>query len=280
MIFMFSIYHFFKSLVLNKQYFSQVKKLDGFPFDESMLSSRRVGVFPDMAIKLNKDKSNFTGGELIELKDSISYSVSSFNSTIPTKLKDISRIISGEKSSIYKQMEDAGNDVYSLPIRDVFYLIRGRRKEHTKVCLVSGAFFETIKIGDLISDSFMQVLNDNLKDTNTEISQEVRTLIHKLFSEQENFSKVRTVDKASVKLRFRIMTEVKAEGNILNPKKYPEIEDDTLNFLLPCDNAETEKSIMINISRVFNKKEVEQFKIFKLKHYFNGSFLVFQTSLY
>ena len=176
-------------------------------------------------------------------------------------------------------MEDAGNDVYSLPARDVFYLVRGRKAGHTKVCLVSGAFFETISIEDLISESFMQVLNDNLNETNIEISQDVRNLIHKIFSEQENFSKVRTVEKASVKLRFRVMTEVKAEGNILNPKKYPEIHDDTLNFLLPCDSPNAEKSIMSKLSLVFRKKELEQFKIFKLKHHFNGYFLVFQAPL-
>jgi len=39
------------------------------------------------------------------------------------------------------------------------------------------------------------------------------------------------------------MTEVKAEGNILNPKKYPEIKNDTLNFILPCHNENQEKDI-------------------------------------
>jgi len=96
----------------------------------------------------------FTGGELIELKDSISYSVSSFNSTIPTRRKDISKIISGENSSVYKQMKKSGNDIYSLPVRDVFYLVRGKKNENVKVCLVSGAFFETISIENLISKSF------------------------------------------------------------------------------------------------------------------------------
>src|SRR3990167_6242354 len=91
-------------------------------------------------------------------------------------------------------------------------------------------------------------------------------------SQQENFSKVRNVDKASVKLRFRIKTE----GNILNPKKYPEIKDDTLNFILPCHNENEEKEILNKAKLVFDPG---QFNIFKIKHHFNGFFLVLQTSI-
>ncbi len=62
-------------------------KLEGVLFDERILSCRNAGVFPDMAIRVNRDKSIFTGGELIELNDSDSYMVSSFNSTIPSRSK-------------------------------------------------------------------------------------------------------------------------------------------------------------------------------------------------
>ncbi len=274
-----SIYHFFKSLVKKKESFLRIGKLQDFPFDGSLLSCRNIGVFPDMAIKINKDNKLFTGGELIELKDSVSYSVSSFNSTIPTRKKNISKIVSSEKGIIYKQMEDAGNDIYSLPIRDVFYLVRGRKKQHVKVCLVSGAFFETISIENLISSSFQQVLEDNLKGSNVKINQNIKDLFQKLFSEQENFSKVRTVKKASVKLRFRIMTEVMAEGNLLNSKKYPEILDDSLNLLLPVYSNEEEKDAVSKFNMVFSEKERTKFKIFKIKHHFNGNFLVFQTPI-
>ena len=274
-----SIYHFFESLVNQKESFLEIDKLENFPFDESLLSCKNVGIFPDMAIKLNKDNKLFTGGELIELKDSISYSVSSFNSTIPTRKKDISKIISGENSSVYRQMTEAGNDVYSLPVRDVFYLVRGKKNKHVKVCLVSGAFFETVSVEKLISNSFQQVLEDNLKDSNVEINQDIKNLFQRVFSEQENFSKVRTVEKASVKLRFRVMTEVMVEGNLLNPKRYPELLDDSLNFLLPFYSKEEEKDITDKFNSVFSKKEQKEFKIFKIKHHFNGYFLVFQTAL-
>lgn len=241
---MYSIYHFFNSLVSKKASFGQVKKLVKFPFNNDLLSCRNDGQFPDMAIRVNKKKEIFTGGELIELKDSDSYVVSSFNSTIPTRKKDISKVITSDSSIIKQQMEKAGNDIYSLPFRDVFYLARGRKKGHTKVCLVNGSFFETISVDNLINKSFSQVLDERLKESGAEISGSVKDILSSIFSEQENFSKVRNVEKASVKLRFRIMTEVKAEGNILNSKKYPEIGDDTLNFVLPCDTEEDEKILL------------------------------------
>jgi mRNA-degrading endonuclease RelE of RelBE toxin-antitoxin system len=274
-----SIYHFFKSLQNNKQDLVATGRLDDVPFDEGILSCRNAGVFPDMAIRVNKDKSRFTGGELIELKDSDSYTVSSFNSTIPSRSKEIAKIITGETSIIKDQMEESGDDIFSLPVRDVYYLIRGRKKKNTKVCLVYGSFFETIRIEDLISQSFSQVLEELLKESKEEISKELKARLLSIFSEQEIFSKVRTVEKASVKLRFRIMTEVKAEGNILNSKKYPQILDNTLNFVLPCHDDNVESKVRANLDIVFSEKQLQQFSIFKLKHHFNGYFLVVQTSI-
>jgi len=275
---MYSIYHFFKSLVEKKNYFFKAKKLDGFPFDERLLSCRNEGIFPDMAIRLNKDKSIFTGGELIELKDSDSYTVSLFNSTIPSRSKEISKIITSEGSIIRQQMLSAGDDIDSLPIRDVYYLIRGRKKENIKVCLVYGSFFETIGIEDLIGQSFLQVLEERLKSRGENFDEDVKKKLLTILSEQESFSKVRNIDKASVKLRFRIMTEVKAEGNILNPKKYPEIKDDTLNLVLPCHN-DGEKADLIQKMQLVFSSDVEAFDIFNIKHHFNGYFLVFQAGL-
>src|SRR3990167_1833166 len=252
---MYSIYHFFKSLVESKRHFLTENKLEDFPFNENLLSCRNKGTFPDMAIRLNTNRGIFTGGELIELKDSNTYTVSSFNSTIPTGRKEIAKIITGENSGIKQQMQENGNDIYSLPVRDVFYLVRGKKKGDVKICLVHGSFFETIRIEDL------------------------KRKLLTILSEQQSFSKVRDVNKSSVKLRFRVMTEVKAEGNILNPKKYPEIKDNTLNFVLPCHNENEEKEIIRKAESTFSKTELKQFRIFKIKHHFNGYFLILQSSL-
>ncbi|MCI0496124.1 hypothetical protein L0Z72_14050 [candidate division KSB1 bacterium] len=240
------------------------------------MSCKNAGIFPDLAIRLNKDKSMFTGGELIELKDSSSYSVSSFNSTIPSRSKKIENIIPGENSIIKKQMEEAGDDIFSSPVREVYYLVRGKKNQNTKICLVNGSFFETVSIENLISQSFSQVLDERLRESGQEIPKEFQQTLTSIFSQQQNFSKVRNIEKASVKLRFRIMIEVKAEGNILNPKKYPEIKDNTLNFILPCHSADDEKNNFTRLKIAFNPEELSTFSIFKIKHHFNGHFLVVQ----
>ncbi len=272
-----SIYHFFKTLFDKKDLLKSIKKLDDFPFDEKLLSCKCVGQFPDLAIKICTTDELFTGGELVELKDSKSYTVSSFNSTIPTGKKQIGKIFKSEKSEVLRQMREAGDDVFTLAEREVFYLIRGKSKVNCKITLVHGSFFETVKVGELISKSFNQVLSETIKNSETDLDEKTKELLETLFSEQTSFSKVRNVENASVKLRFRIMTEVKVEGNILNSKKYPEIADNTLNFILPAHDKAENRLNVDKMNVVF--ENLNSLRIYQIKHHFNGNFLVFQTNL-
>ncbi|BBM89108.1 hypothetical protein COTS27_00801 [Spirochaetota bacterium] len=279
----YSIYHFFKEVLKNKNFLLTLKKLENFPFNSNLLACQNKGLFPDLAIRINKNSNKdialFSGGELIELKDSKSYSIASFNSTIPTGKKEINKVITSSSSTIKKQMEANGNNIYSLPVRDVFYLIRGLTKNNTKVCLVHGSFFETLPIDKLIQNSLEQSLNERLHELDKKLPTKWKNKFLSLFTKQENFSRVRNIEKASVKLRFRIMTEIKAEGNILNSKTYPEILDNTLNFILPLHQSIEESNIFKKMNFVFTQNQLNQFKIFKIKHLLNGYFLVFQTSL-
>ena len=111
------------------------------------------------------------------------------------------------------------------------------------------------------------------------LDEKTKAILETLFSEQTSFSKVRNVEKASVKLRFRIMTEVKAEGNILNPKKYPEILDNTLNFVLPSRSSDENDLNFDKMRIVFGENVVDLFNIFDIKHHFNGKFLIFQQQI-
>lgn len=274
-----SIYHFFKSLIGNKGLLRDITVLDDFPFDGKLLSCKRVGQFPDLAIRICKTDELFAGGELVELKDSRSYSVSSFNSTIPSGRKEIAKVVKGENSEVFRQMFEAGDDVFSLPEREVFYLVRGKKQEKCKITLVHGSFFETIDVKDLIAKSFNQVLQESIDRTQTVLDEKTKEILETIFSEQSSFSRVRNVENASVKLRFRIMTEVKAEGNILNPRKYPEILDNTLNLVFPSPAEETDNLNFDKMRIVFGENIADLFHIFHIKHHFNGNFLVFQQSL-
>ena len=280
----YSIYHFFADLCKKKAEFFSEKKLESFPFNEQMFSCVGDGKFPDLAIKLNNDNKQFTGGELIELKESKDkYSVASFNSTIPTGEKDIRTLTEGKTNTIRTQMQEAGNNIFSLPIRQVFYLVRGRRRSNVKVCLTHGKFFETVPVSTLISESFGQALEERLNELGETLSPSLKQKLLDLFSEQETFSKTRDIEDASVKLRFRIMTGVKTEANILNPNQYPQIGDNTLNFTVPC-HSETEQSQQRDkMKTAFQEMECgelfSQMEVFILQHHFNGKFLVFQTQL-
>ena len=273
-----SVYHLFKDLVDKNHLFKEIQRLEDFPFDTNLLSCRNRGKFPDLAIKTNQNNSLFTGGELIELKDSRSFSISSFNSTIPTGRKSIDSIITSDNSAIKKQMEENGNHIFDLPERDVFYLIRGKNRGKTKVVLIHGSFFETIKSNELISQSFGQVLTERLKEKGLDIGN-IKDILTDVFSEQDSFSKVRNVDKASVKLRFRIMTEIKAEGNILNSRQYQQICDNSISLIIPCHSDIDKKIATERFETVFEPQKRHLFHIFQIKHHLNGFFIVFSSIL-
>ena len=280
----YSIYHFFADLCKKRSECLSESKLENLPFDKQMLSCENKGIFPDFAIKLNKDREQFTGGELIELKDSRnSYSVASFNSTIPTGEKDIEKLIEGKNNTIRTQMQEAGNNILSVPIRQVFYLTRGRKKSNVKVCLTHGKFFETIPVSTLISESFGQALEERLNELGETLSASMRRKLLSIFSEQQTFSRTRNIEAASVRLRFRIMTEVKAGANVLNPRQYPQIGDNTLNFIVPCHDNSDQDQQYTKVKFAFEEMECEnlmlEMEVFRLQHHFNGKFLVFQIQL-
>lgn len=280
----YSIYHFFSDLCKKKRQFLTIDKFESFPFDKQMISCINKGKFPDLAIKLNDKNSHYTGGELIELKDSKDgYSVASFNSTIPTGEKEIEKLITGKTSKIRTQMEKAGDDILSLPIRQVFYLIRGRKQSNVKVCLTHGKFFETIPVSELISQSFSEAVEERLNELGETLSVEMRDKLLEMFSEQQTFSKVRSVDNASVKLRFRIMTEAAARANILTPDQYPRILDNTLNFAVPCHDKSEQDRQYNNMRIAFDEMGCadlfSQIDVFDIQHHYNGNFLIFQTNL-
>lgn len=273
---MYSIYHFWKSLVDNKTKFKKVSKLDEFPFPEEILSCSNKGVFPDLAIRINT-QGQFSGGELVELKDSNVYNISSFNSTIPTGKKNIRNIITSEHGSVFKQMQDAGDDVFSLEVRDVYYLIRGRKKGYQKICLVHGSFFETIPAEDLVGETFSQVVDEELNDP--EITDGIKGKLKKALSRQDIFGRVRSVEKASVSMRFRVLVEVKPQANILNSNQYPEILDDTFNFVSPFYTEEEKEKLVFNMKSVMGIEHMKKLRTLEIKHPLNGWFLVFQVGL-
>ncbi|MBI2331231.1 MAG: hypothetical protein HYU84_03550 [Chloroflexi bacterium] len=164
-----------------------------------------------------------------------------------------------------------------MEVRDVYYLIRGRNKGHQKICLVHGSFFETIPAENLVGETFSQVVDEELNDP--EINEDVKGKLKKALSRQDIFGRVRSVEKASVSMRFRVLVEVKPQANILGPNQYPEILDDTLNFACPFYTEEEKEKLISNVKSVMGVVQMKKLKIIEIKHPLNGWFLVFQTGL-
>jgi len=275
-----SVYHFFAHLIAKRAQFINATPLGDFPFPKRMLSCVNKGIWPDLAIRLNKNDRLFTGGELIELKDAKGFNVSSFNSTIPLGRKDIASLIGGKSNKIRKQMEEAGDDILSLRTREVYYLIRGNKSGVLKVCLSHGKFFETISESDLIGGAFKEMLDERIQETGVTVDDSIKEKLVSIFTKHDTFAQSRKVKKASVKLRFRIMTEVAPEGNVF---LYPEIADNSLTLLVPFDNSEKREEAM-NLMRValHDQKQDslwQEMNIMNVSHRLNGPFVSFQVGL-
>lgn len=292
-----SIYHFFEDLYQRRSHLTKEKiKPDHFPYKDALLSlSGSRGQFPDLAIRINTNGGSYIGGELIEVKDSTSgYNISSFNSTIPSGTKPI-QDIAPLGSKIYNEMSDAGDIVFSLLSRDVYYLLRGKQKKSVKICLVHGSFFETTSSNSTLKSAFEQVIDEAISDTlqyvNIDINDinDAKSKMLNLDWKQSHFSSVRRAAKSAISVRFRVMSEVVKEANLLNSSQYPSILDNTLNFVLPLTKIPNDEGVETAIS---NHMELlsgafesmilpDKIKCFEIDHNIQKGwkYIVFQCSL-
>ncbi len=74
------------------------------------------------------------------------------------------------------------------------------------------------------------------------------------------------------------MTEAKSEANILDSQRYPTIQDNTLNLVVPFSSHNEKEQIAAKIASVFGD-EINQLRQTVIKHPYNKSFLLFQTEL-
>jgi hypothetical protein len=217
---MHSIYHFFCHLAHRRAAFAG--ELAAFPFPQAMLVCQNKGIFPDLVLRLNTERTLFTGGELIELKESQSCNIASFNSTVPTGEKAI-RDLLDSNPSINGAMHNLGESPEDVPIRQVFYLIKGVCKGSLRVCLVHGRYFETISVTQLIKEAFRKVIADMADPEQGRFE-----LPESLAFRQIDFSQTRHIEGAAVSLRFRIMTQAEPAANILK-----QLTGHRLSFIVP-----------------------------------------------
>ncbi len=191
------------------------------------------GVFPDFVLALD-DNPTFGNGAILELKDSDSNSIASFNSTIPTRFKSLTEVkeITGSKMVLEAVWirdfpHSLGTD-YATCLRSCFYFIRTNRRlpEQVRISLVEGSFFETLPKNELLQRIWEQILNES--GVSEEQKKQILPLLAQL--DQSTIARSRHICGASVKPRFRIMAEVERDANL--HASYPEIGERTVNLVI------------------------------------------------
>ncbi len=235
-------------------------------------------VFPDFVFKVKEHEGHLLCGSLLETKDSSGGSISSFNSTIPTGMKsmeEVDTINNGgivSKIACIKDGKLASNPDYHAYQRRCFYLIRTHKgSDKVRTSLVDGSFFETVPKNYLISQMFINILEKHHSQKKLNISEKKLIEIKELLSsitDQTIIASSQSIDKASVKPRLRIMAEVNPEGNP-HSSHYPQIEVNTINFILP-------KKILVEEVYKRLTDSLPELKLFSLQHKRNGEYAVFE----
>ncbi len=192
---------------------------------------RNSGLFPDFVLAW--DSCDTLGnGAILELKDSESGNIASFNSTIPTRFKSLAELSAITKSHLVSEACWLRDFPYSLAPdyfqkpRACFYLVRTHRRSEkmVRLSLVEGSFFETLPKAELLRQVWRQILTE----TEMPEEQQEQVLPWLVRLEQAIIARSRHVTGASVKPRFRIMAEVESDANL---HTYSEISPRTVNFV-------------------------------------------------
>ncbi|MCS7300200.1 MAG: hypothetical protein NZ556_01405, partial [Fimbriimonadales bacterium] len=182
------------------------------------------GAFPDFVLA-SEATSAVGDGALLELKDSRTEAIASFNSTLPSARKLLSRLTAIVADAVRRYeacFRGEGTDE-----RDCFYLVRTHKQDPQacRLSLVQGTFFETLPTPQLLAELWGQLFAQ--ANVPEELQKQVIEYLSQL--DRADIAQTRQVERASVKPRLRIMSEIHREGN---PHTYPEVPPRSVNLIL------------------------------------------------
>jgi len=235
--------------------------------------------FPDFMFKARKHAGRLVCGSLLELKDSKSGTIASFNSTLPTKYKSLEEInvINGGDlvARVASIIDDklSSDKLYHTFERRCFYLVRthANSEDKMKISVVDGSFFETVPKEHLIYQMFLNILHNHLEKKEIKMPPGALDQLEKTLScvtDQTIIAASQIIEKASVRTRLRIMAEVYPEGNP-HTSFYPEVSERSINFIVgePASGKELAEEI---------SQKIPEIKKFTIQHKRNGKHVVFQ----
>ncbi|MCY3797938.1 MAG: hypothetical protein OXG84_09020 [Chloroflexi bacterium] len=228
---MYNIYHFFAFLINVRSELSSVTNLQDYHFNSAPLAYRDNASFPSLVLRMHKGYSS-PGGEFVGIMDSESYNVPPFESHIPTGALSLDTLGHDLKAKIYKSMQAAGEVPGWIREREVYYLIRGRNNGNSKICLVHGSFFENrAKPEYFVREALEEVLADFLKEQT--LNHDQFNMLCNIFAQETFADQFRQVSIGRIKFSLGIKTRENLGANLLSSFYYPQIKDNTLNFVIP-----------------------------------------------
>lgn len=275
---MYSIYHLFAYLLHNRRRLQSVPNLTDYPFPSEPFSFHGKYDFPTLALRINPS-GDPRGGELLGLKDSRSYCISTFQSHIPVGAMSIDSLGYQKAKEIYKSMSSAGEDARSLPIRQVYYLIRGKRQCYTKLCLIHGRFFETVNTEKVVRKALGQVFSDRLDGDARSDRPELMESLSRALAQEVLSNQFRSVKNAAVSFRLEVEANVIEKANIMNPDYFPGIRDDTVSFIIPYSMDAGFRQCRRHLKSVLTREEWTSAQKMVITHPFNGDFFVLSYAL-
>jgi hypothetical protein len=198
--------------------------IEDYGYDDELVTHRSKRSFPDMILR---------NGAMVEVKDSKSSTVTSFNSTYPSGKKsvvDIEKTTGQNKRSIRESLEEAEDEPDFSEKRDVYYLVRTNRNDDPTVSFVHGSYF-----GDSEASAISETLGNVLKEIRPDVDEDRYDALLDIVEDEayvrNHFSRTRKTS-TGVKIRYRIMYEV---DNDLNPNEHPEVPEGALSLIVPSE---------------------------------------------
>lgn len=229
------------------------------------------GQFPDFVFKTEIINDKINSGSILELKDSKSGTISSFNSTLPSKTKSLTEIDNINSSKLVSRMvivKDKNSEKTGFFDfqRKCFYFVRTNNMNLAKIKLsfIDGSFFETIPNERLIAQTWKSILREHREKSCTNISEEQFANLDSALSfltDHSIISSSKNIERASIKPRLRLMAEVHPEGNP-HSSNYPMVKDKSFNLIIPFNEY--------NEIPEQHRKLLDDFEISEIEHKRNG----------
>ena len=275
---MYNIYHFFASLVSLRRFLLHASRMAKWYIPSRDISYFGTTGFPTLALPSNP-RGQPAGGELVGYMESKTYVVPPFKSHIPTGSISIDSLGYKKARAIDRRLRANGENWRWLPVRDVYYLIRGRRAGRTKVCLVHGSFFESVTCEQVVRKALDRVVTDCASHEELRFSPAAIDSLSRLLSREIFSDRRRQVANTTVDFRLGVRAEVAYEQNILDSAYYPAIPNDSLNLVIPYRSSDDFRVVWRYLKTMLTEEEWTMGDKQMIQHPFNGKFFVLSYAL-